>query len=98
MNRHALAIKAAAIGLALNASVPAAAQNWPVRPVTIVVPYAAGGTADVTARILAPHLSEILRQQVIIENIGGGGGVIGTQRVAKASADGYLSAMLAPTL
>ena len=91
MKRPGFAIKAAAIGLSLSASgtVPAAAQHWPVRPVTMVVPYAAGGTSDVIGRILAPHLSEILRQQVIVENIGGAGGVIGSQRVAKATADGY---------
>jgi len=91
MTRPGLTIKAAAIGLALNASgaLPAGAQDWPTRPLTMVVPYAAGGGTDVVARILATHLSEVLRQQVVIENIGGAGGVIGTQRVANASADGY---------
>ena len=55
----------------------------------MVVPFAAGGAADVIGRILGSHLSEILRQQVIIENIGGAGGMIGAQRVAKAAPDGY---------
>src|SRR5215510_9933292 len=90
MSRLTWTINAAVIGLALNTLGNAVAQaaDWPVRPMTMVVPYAAGGTVDVTARILAPHLSEVLRQQVVIENIGGAGGVIGTQRIANAPADG----------
>ena len=80
-----------AIGLVLNAFVPApgVAQDWPTRPITMVVPFAAGGATDVIGRILNPHLSEILGQQVIIENIGGAGGMIGAHRVAKAAPDGY---------
>jgi len=65
------------------------AQNWPSRPVTMVVPFAAGGPMDTVGRILSPRLSELLAQQVIIENIGGGGGTIGSARVAKAPPDGY---------
>ena len=65
------------------------AQNWPTRPVTMVVPYAAGGPVDTVARILASRMSELLRQQVIIENIGGAGGMTGSARVAKAAPDGY---------
>lgn len=67
----------------------AIAQNWPTRPVTMVVPFAAGSGVDVLGRILAPKLSEILRQPVIIENVGGAGGMVGTSRVARAAADGY---------
>jgi tripartite-type tricarboxylate transporter receptor subunit TctC len=91
MSRPALMIGAIAIGFVLNAFVPAAgvAQDWPTRPVTMVVPLAAGGAIDVVSRILSPHLSEILRQQVIIENIGGAGGMIGANRVARAAPDGY---------
>ena len=90
MSRSAMTIKVMA-GLALNASgiVFAAAQDWPNRPMTMVVPYAAGGTSDGLARILNHHLSEILGQQVIIENIGGAGGMIGAHRIAKAAPDGY---------
>src|SRR5438105_9604223 len=66
-----------------------AAQDWPTRPVTMVVPYAAGGPADVMARILTQRLSEILGAQVIVENVGGAGGMNGVARVAKAAADGY---------
>ena len=55
----------------------ASAQQWPMRPVTLVVPYAAGGPWDVLARILVPRLSEILGSQVIVENVGGAGGRTG---------------------
>jgi putative tricarboxylic transport membrane protein len=65
------------------------AQTWPSRPVTMVVTYAAGGTTDIVARIVGTRLSEILKQQVIIENVGGAGGMTGAARVAKAPADGY---------
>jgi len=67
---------------------PAAAESWPARPLTMVVPFAAGGGTDVLGRILARRLSEILAQQVIIENVGGAGGMVGSARVAKAPPDG----------
>jgi tripartite-type tricarboxylate transporter receptor subunit TctC len=67
---------------------PAAAQTWPTRPVTMVVPFAAGGATDVMARVLAPRLSELLGQQIIVENVGGAGGMTGVSRVAKAPPDG----------
>jgi tripartite-type tricarboxylate transporter receptor subunit TctC len=79
---------AAAIALLL-ALLAASAQDWPTRPVTMVVPYAAGGPIDTLARILAARLSEILGQQVVIENIPGAGGMTGSSRVAKAAPDGY---------
>ena len=65
----------------------AAAQDRPVRPLTMVVPFAAGGPIDVLGRILQPHLSEALGQQVIIENISGAGGMIGSLRVSLAADD-----------
>jgi tripartite-type tricarboxylate transporter receptor subunit TctC len=68
---------------------PALAQDWPTRPVTMVVPFAAGGQVDALGRVLAPRLTELLGQQVIVENIGGGGGTIGSGRVARAAPDGY---------
>src|SRR5947209_10980430 len=71
------------------AATPAAAQSWPTRPVTMVVPFAAGGGTDVLGRILAPRLAEVLGQQVVIENVGGAGGMVGSTRVAKAAPDGY---------
>ena len=76
--------------LAAIATVGAAsAQNWPARPVTMIVPFAAGSSTDTAGRVLAVGLSEVLGQQVIIENVGGGGGMTGTARVAKAPPDGY---------
>jgi tripartite-type tricarboxylate transporter receptor subunit TctC len=68
---------------------PALAQDWPTRPVTMVVPFAAGGAFDVLGRILAPRISEILGQQIVVENVAGAGGAIAAVRVAKAPADGY---------
>jgi tripartite-type tricarboxylate transporter receptor subunit TctC len=68
---------------------PATAQNWPTRPVTMVVSFAAGSGDDVLGRIIAARLSEVLGQQVIVENVGGAGGMNGVSRVAKAAPDGY---------
>src|SRR5947209_4546766 len=65
------------------------AQSWPARPVTMIVPYAAGGPVDTVGRIMAAGLSEALGQQVIVENVGGAGGMTGANRVAKATPDGY---------
>ena len=69
---------------------PASAQgSWPNRPVTMVVGFAAGGGTDILGRIVGKRLSEVLGQQVIIENVGGAGGMVGTSRVAKSAPDGY---------
>ena len=78
----------AAIALLLAPST-VSAQDWPTRAVTMVVPYAAGGPVDTLARILAARLSEILGQQVVVENIPGAGGMTGSSHVAKAAPDGY---------
>jgi len=78
-----------AIAALAAASTTAAAQDWPTRPVTMVVTYPAGSGSDVLARIIGPRLSEVLGQQVIIENVGGGGGMTGAYRVARAAPDGY---------
>ena len=67
----------------------AQAEDWPTRAVTMVVPYAAGGPVDTVGRILAARLGEVLGQQVVIENVGGAGGMTGSSRVAKAAPDGY---------
>jgi tripartite-type tricarboxylate transporter receptor subunit TctC len=80
---------AAAFAAVLASSGPLNAQEWPTRPVNLVVPYAAGGPVDTIGRILAARLSELLGQQVIVENVGGAGGMTGAARVAKASPDGY---------
>jgi tripartite-type tricarboxylate transporter receptor subunit TctC len=81
------AIGAAAVALLLTPL--ASAQNWPNRPMIMVVPYAAGGPIDTLGRILAARLSEVLGQQVVVENVAGAGGMTGASRVAKASPDGY---------
>lgn len=73
-------------GLAAN---PALAQDWPARPMTMVAPFAAGGSTDAIARIVADGLSSQLHQPVIVENVGGAGGMTGANRVAKATPDGY---------
>jgi tripartite-type tricarboxylate transporter receptor subunit TctC len=67
----------------------AGAQDWPARPVTMVVPFAAGGPIDVVARIITPRMSELLGQQLIVDNIPGAGGMVGASRVSKTSPDGY---------
>jgi tripartite-type tricarboxylate transporter receptor subunit TctC len=67
----------------------ARAQDWPARPVTVVVPFAAGGPIDVVARILSPRLSELLGQQVVVDNVPGAGGMVGASRVGKSTPDGY---------
>jgi tripartite-type tricarboxylate transporter receptor subunit TctC len=68
---------------------PVVAQSWPTRPITMVVPFGAGSASDTVGRVLAAGLSEVLGQQVIIENIAGGGSMTGTARVAKSAPDGY---------
>ena len=80
-------IAAAAALIALAGTV--AAQDWPTRPITLVVPFAPGGGIDVSVRIQAQHMSEILGQSIIVENLGGAAGMTGALRVAKAAPDGY---------
>jgi tripartite-type tricarboxylate transporter receptor subunit TctC len=91
MSRPTWPSEVIAIALALGALTPAfaAAQDWPTRPLTMIVPLAAGSGIDVLGRILAPRLSEILGQQVIVENVSGAGGMTGASRVARAVPDGY---------
>ena len=62
------------------------AQNYPNRPIVMVVPFAAGGTFDIMGRIMAPRMSELLGQQMVVENTTGAGGIIGVQRVMNAAA------------
>src|SRR5260370_13091592 len=84
-----LILLAAMLAADLQSGAPARAEEWPTRPLTMVVPFAAGGGADLVGRIIAPGMSEFLGVQVIVENVGGGGGVTGSNRVAKAPPDGY---------
>src|SRR6185295_4376397 len=73
----------------LLATTAGLAQDYPVKPVVIIVPAAAGGPTDTLTRVLAASMGEALKQQMIIENVGGAGGTIGINRAAKARADGY---------
>jgi tripartite-type tricarboxylate transporter receptor subunit TctC len=75
-------------------SQPAAAQDYPTRPITLIVPYPAGGGVDVMGRLVGQKLSAALGQQVVIENRGGAGGMIGTRDAARAAPDGYTLVML----
>jgi len=74
---------------ALTSPVICAAQDWPAKPLRFIVPFAAGGSTDQVARILGERLSATLGQQIIIDNRGGGNGVLGTALAAKSSPDGY---------
>jgi tripartite-type tricarboxylate transporter receptor subunit TctC len=79
----------AGLTLFLTLCAQAVAQSWPERPLTMVIPFAAGGAVDVMGRILGARLTEVLGQRVVIENVGGAGGMSGAARVAKAAPDGY---------
>src|SRR5262249_42599099 len=81
-----------AIGVSLNgvrAAQSETERDWPIRPMTMVIPIAAGGLVDVVGRILASRLSELLGQPVIVENVGGAAGMTRAARGAKAAPDGY---------
>src|SRR5712664_2509490 len=71
------------------ASAGALAQTFPVRPVTLIVPFPPGGSTDTAARIIGERMRQPLGQTVVIENVGGAGGTIGVGRVARATPDGY---------
>ncbi|MGO8921680.1 MAG: Bug family tripartite tricarboxylate transporter substrate binding protein [Xanthobacteraceae bacterium] len=80
---------AALAAATLAFSAPANAQKFPTRPITMVIPFAAGGPTDVLGRVIAGRMSEVLGQQVVVENITGAGGMTGSARVANAAPDGY---------
>jgi tripartite-type tricarboxylate transporter receptor subunit TctC len=86
MNKKLVAFALAAI---LQIPAGAVAQNWPSRSISLVVPYAVGGPVDTVARIVSARMSEILGQQIVVENYPGAGGMSGAARVAKAAPDGY---------
>lgn len=87
--RRILAVTLTGMVLALAPVAGAWAQEWPARPVRLVVPYPPGGNVDVAARILAERLQQELRQPFVVENRAGAGGLIGAEAVAKAEPDGY---------
>jgi tripartite-type tricarboxylate transporter receptor subunit TctC len=97
LNRRLLLALLAAVPPALAAGPAVAADPYPSRTVTLIVPYAAGGATDTVGRILAESMSQTLGQQVIVENVGGASGTIGAGRVAKADPDGYTLLLHTPS-
>src|SRR5215831_8923116 len=81
--------KIAALAAIFIGALPVAAQDYPARPITLVVPFPAGGGNDALARVVAEKMSRTLGQQVVVENRGGAGGTIATRAIAKATPDGY---------
>jgi tripartite-type tricarboxylate transporter receptor subunit TctC len=77
------------VAASLTAASGAGAEEWPTHPLTMINPFAAGGPNDVMARLFAQRMGEVLGQPVIVENVGGAGGMNGADRVAKAAPDGY---------
>jgi len=76
-------------GVLFIAALTTHAQNFPTKPVRLMVPFVPGGNVDLIARTIAPKMSEALGQQVVVDNRGGAGGIIGTEIIAKAAPDGY---------
>src|SRR4051812_13501464 len=85
-----------ALALAAPLLVAHAADNWPVRPIKLIVPYAAGGPTDAIARLLAAKMGATLGQPVVVDNRAGAGGTIGVAATLQAPADGYTFALVAP--
>jgi tripartite-type tricarboxylate transporter receptor subunit TctC len=96
MTRRGFLCGAAALAMALIASTSAGAQAWPSRPVKIIVPFPPAGTSDISARLVAQYLSDVYKQQFIVENRAGAGGNLGASIVAKSAPDGYTFLMGTP--
>src|SRR5674476_80194 len=84
-------MKSFVLALAATAAlvVSASAQTYPVKPITMVVPFAAGGPTDIVARMVGENMSKTLGQQVVVENVAGAGGTTGITRASQAKPDGY---------
>ena len=80
--------------VSLAAACTASAQSYPVKPVRMIVPFVPGGNTDIIGRVFAPKMSELFGQQIVVENRGGAGGVIGTEAAARAAPDGYIILMV----
>src|SRR5260370_25411255 len=89
MTKCTIVLAIAAVGFAINDARPATAQAYPSRPITIIVPFAAGGTTDVIARILGEHMSRTLGQQLIVENVVGAGGTTGSTPALRPNPQRY---------
>src|SRR4051794_18520706 len=88
-----MATRLLAVVAALSIATPVAAQDYPKRPITMIVPFAAGGTSDVIARAVAEQMATALGQTIVIENVAGAGGSTALARAARAEADGYTIAI-----
>lgn len=90
--RHHTKMRVALAGLWASLLVTAAlgqSHDWPTRPITLVIPFAAGGPTDILGRLLAQRMGELLSQQIVVENVAGAGGTTGASRIARALPDGY---------
>src|SRR5215472_8866814 len=94
---RAAVVGLALVGLALVAGPPVLAEDYPARPVTLVVPYTPGGSTEILSRLVGQRLEERLGKPVLVENKPGAGTVIGTTAVAKSAPDGYTLLMATPT-
>jgi tripartite-type tricarboxylate transporter receptor subunit TctC len=92
-----VAAMVAVAAIVLPASSPSSAQDYPTKPVRIIVPFGAGGPADVYARVLAQHLSDALKQSFVVEDRPGAGSIIGTDAVAKSAPDGHTLLVMSNT-
>jgi tripartite-type tricarboxylate transporter receptor subunit TctC len=96
MRRFATTV-AATLGLLCLALAPSAAQDWPAKPIRMIVPYPAGGGTDFVARLMADRLSKLLNQPIFVENRGGANGAIGLQAIKQSDPDGYTIGFTADT-
>ena len=82
-------VVAAALAVLALAAAPVRAQDYPYRPITLIVPFPPGGSTTIVGRIIADKMSEVLGQSIVVDNRGGAGGTIGSRTVAKSAGDGY---------
>src|SRR3954449_4964279 len=90
---RSLKILLGAVAALALASVPASAQNYPTRAITVVVPFAPGGSTTIVGRGIADKMSELLGEKIVVDNRPGAGGTVGTKAVAKSDPDGYTIAL-----
>jgi tripartite-type tricarboxylate transporter receptor subunit TctC len=89
MRHHTFILSVLAALLLMLPFTPAMAQNWPAKPIRLIVPFPPSGGTDIVARTVTPHLSALINQQIVIDNKPGAGGTIGTEMASKAAPDGY---------